>query len=70
MLTLRLINVDGREIVVTLASVSFDPEQKILIGHGTPSGDQTWTHGRAFVMNHHGKTVATYTLNQKQEKSE
>ena len=64
--TLKHIDLDGREAVVSLASVSFDPETKVLVGHA-PGGDRQWTRGRAFLMNDQGKTVATYVLNQKQE---
>lgn len=67
MMTLKYIDPDGREDVVSLASASFDPETKVLVGHGTPDGEHQWTHGRAFLMNDNGKTVATYYLDKKEQ---
>lgn len=67
MMTLKHIDSDGHEDVVSLVSVSYDPETRIVVGHGTPDGVRQWTTGRAFVMNDHGKTVAVYNLNQQQE---
>lgn len=72
MMTLKHITPEGHERVITLASVSFDPETKILIGHGIVdhtglSKTQEWSDGRAYVMNDHGKTVATYYLNKKEQ---
>ncbi len=61
MMTLKHISPDGHEDVVSLVSVSFDPETKTLIGH-RPNDNIPWTTGRAFLMNEHGKTVAVYHL--------
>lgn len=62
MMTLKHIAVDGRESVVSLASVSFDPDRKVVIGHAPPERDREWKSGRVFVMNENGKTVATYNF--------
>jgi hypothetical protein len=66
MMTLRYMDPGGHEDIIPLVSASFDPETKVLLGHGTPDGEHEWTRGRAFLMNEHGKTVAVFRLNPQQ----
>lgn len=71
MMTIKHIEDDGRERVVSAVSVSFDPERNELIGYGAPpttSGAMAsvrFVTGHAFVMNEQGKTVAAYNLRTK-----
>ena len=70
MLTIRQISDDGRWRVIQAVSVSFDPEQNEVIGHGVPGDhDVLCTSGHIYVMNENGKTVAAYNLEKKQEQN-
>ncbi len=66
MMTLKHIDCDGREKVFPVSSVAFDPDTMVLVGYKA-EGNMQWTHGRAFLMNDHGKTVATYVMKQKEQ---
>lgn len=67
MQTIRHIEDNGQERVVSAVSVSYDPLNGVLTGHGTPDGDVTLATGHAFVMNEHGKTVAAYSMRPQQK---
>ena len=62
MMTIKHIDTGGREKVISVVSVSFDPETKRLICH-RPNDDVPLTQGKAFLMNDNGKTVSAFILN-------
>ena len=67
MLTIKHIRDDGRESVVSVASVGFSVEENELVGYGTQNPNEearvaSYRDGHAFVMNDQGKTVAAYNL--------
>jgi hypothetical protein len=66
MLTVKHIGDDGHEKIVSIVSVSFDPEIGVLIGHSF-NGDTEWADGRAFIMNEQGKTVGVYHLKKQEQ---
>jgi hypothetical protein len=63
MLTIKHVDDDKRESVVSVVSVSFEPKEHCLVGCGPNSIEVArWSSGHAFVMNEQGKTVAVYSL--------
>ena len=63
MLTIKHIGDGGRESVVTVVSVSFEPDNNTLIGCGPNCVEMIrFQSGHAYVMNDLGKTVAVYNL--------
>ena len=63
MVTVKQIAVNGKERVVQAVSVSFDPEQNEVIGHGVPEeGEVRYSSGHVYVMNENGKTVSSHNL--------
>ena len=63
MLTVKHVDTNGSENIVSVNSVSFDKEANCLIGLGANGvGSIRWTSGSAFVMNEQGKTVGVYNL--------
>ncbi len=69
MLTIKHVDEDGRERVVSVESVSFDRRANCLRGLGSSDVDATWTSGHAYVMNDQGKTVAVYNLSMNIDRS-
>jgi len=66
MLTVKHVDTNGSENIVSVASVSFDKDANCLVGHGSSGvGSIRWNSGSAFVMNEEGKTVGVYNLNMK-----
>jgi hypothetical protein len=72
-MTIKHVEDNGHETVVTVNDVSFDPKDGCLIGYGSPGPDEgarvngmvRYNSGHAFVMNEQGKTVGVYNLRPK-----
>ena len=73
MLTIKHIEMDGHESVMSAVSVSFNAEKNELTGFGSPGPDEgsrkdgviVYGSGHIYVMNENGKTVAAYNLEKK-----
>jgi hypothetical protein len=66
-MTIKHVDPSGRETVVSVVSVGYDPEKRELIGYGPT---ERFTDGHAFVMNDAGKTVGAYNLRVRAKVSE
>jgi hypothetical protein len=70
MYSIKHVEDNGYESVMSAVSVSFNPETNELIGYGSPGPDEgarkdgvvRYSSGHAFVMNEQGKTVAVYNF--------
>ena len=68
MYSLKHVEDDKSEKIVTAVSVSFDPKKNELIGYGSPSADDgiiRFNTGHVYVMNEKGSTVGVYSLRAK-----
>lgn len=68
MLTIKHINDDGHEVLVSVSSVTFAPDHHLLIGYGDVTRKAEvvrYDTGHAYVMNENGKTVSMYNLRTK-----
>lgn len=66
MMTLKHVDTEGMETVVSVATVSFDAKKNVLLGlsqEGRPL--HRWAEGHAYLMNEAGKTVAVYQMQSK-----
>ncbi len=71
MQTIKHIGVDGKEALITVGKVDYDPVKREVVGYEDdttsprPEVKVRLTSGRIFVMNPMGSTVAAYNLNVK-----
>ncbi len=64
MVTIKHITNDGRERVFTVVSTERTPEGNLVFGT-----EEVISSGRVYLMNDHGKTVADYDFDKKQEQN-
>lgn len=70
MMTVRRIDGDGNENVVSVITVGYNASTGLL--HGIDAHGQPYEYGhdgQAFVMNENGKTVAIYNFKRRQEEA-